>query len=1053
VTQGYIIMEQDIGTHPDGNGGDLCLLEVWRVSGTNAGPDQTVTAGTRVTLVGAGPDDATSFLWEQIAGQDRFTVTFEPSPNQATVQFDTPAVEIGFLLTFRLTVVSPTDGTSSDTVNVRVMAPNYPKEPLSNVQVRPLDLGTGGLGFEVEWDPIFDADAYEKGLKSGDMIIWLETTATTIYRTQGMTEAQPRTVVVRAVNGYGAPDPLTEPELILEVNFIAMRNLALPATVTPAGKYPPLDPVQGVTYVVSHYSIAGMNDKNYADTNDSWNGEYKAEDFWGYLWPDALVFNHLVYFTGNMFSDGGWFTSMKIQYTKDGTTWVDVPGMSIIPDYDFTDVRAGKQPFTRYDIAIPPVMGTGIRISGTPGGTATFTSIAELEVFGNQQEGPLVVYGADAAFDENAEAVLDGSHSFSTRGPLTTFEWVQTGGPTVTVANANQAVATFTAPSVDADTVLTFEFTAGDGVETLTDEVTITIKNLITTAVAGADQNVLEGSLVNLDGTGSVSTSPTLTYVWTQTSGTTVALTGANTATPSFTAPILWNYNEDFVFQLEVNDGVGGVSTDSVTVNVKNILEGDIPFDPWGFSALDISGTVSNTNNIPGDTSYDPVTQTYSVTADGTDMWGSDDGCRFVYKEVGDDFESISVRIDPPPSPWPDGWTKVSIMARQDLDANSKDMYLVASRSNGMVQQYRTTKGGAAARQGGNAGRQPYSDGTLTFVGPVWLKLERQGDLWVGYYSYDGLGWVFGDAWNYPTQHTIPFTAPFYVGLALTSHTGSALATAIYGEVKINNKSPQTITDAYAIRELPISYEGGGVTQVNLSVRVNPANTPSSATIVENIPAGIPEANVSAPGAAVAAGKITWNLTGTNVKQQTLSYSLLVPDDVTTVMAFDGTVTYGTTTSDVFGQNAVYPVPTAPRSLSVVMLQAAHLSWSAPLTTGTASYNIYRSVNGGPYELIATTTATSFTDKWVSAGNNYAYEVSAVNGWALEGPVSRPTAQVSIPAMDVRESEDFNYGGGQYPGYQNCPAANEAPTATDLDAQYDSSILARAARTSIVRRT
>jgi len=176
------------------------------------------------------------------------------------------------------------------------------------------------------------------------------------------------------------------------------------------------------------------------------------------------------------------------------------------------------------------------------------------------------------------------------------------------------------------------------------------------------------------------------------------------------------------------------------------------------------------------------------------------------------------------------------------------------------------------------------------------------------------------------------------------------------------------------------------------------------------------------------------------VKNQTLSYSLLVPaEGVTTVMNFVGTLTFGTTVADVFGENAVYPIPTAPRSVTVEMLQAAHLSWSAPVTTGVVAYNIYRSVNGGPYEFLASTTNPTYTDKWVSSGNNYAYEVTAVNQVNDEGPASRPTAQVSIAAMDVRESEDFNYGGGQYPGYQNCPAAIEAPDATTIGTpqQYD----------------
>jgi hypothetical protein len=182
---------------------------------------------------------------------------------------------------------------------------------------------------------------------------------------------------------------------------------------------------------------------------------------------------------------------------------------------------------------------------------------------------------------------------------------------------------------------------------------------------------------------------------------------------------------------------------------------------------------------------------------------------------------------------------------------------------------------------------------------------------------------------------------------------------------------------------------------------------------------------VIAPGAAVAAGKITWNLTGTNVKQQTLSYTLTVPaEGVTDVMDFAGTLTFGTTVADIFGESSVYPEPTAPKSLSVEMLQAAHLTWSAPVTAGIVEYRVYRSVNGGPYELIATTTGTSYTDKWVSAGDNYAYQVSAVNIVNQEGPASRPTAQVSIPTMEIRESEHFNYGGGQFPWTRTVPGGD-----------------------------
>ncbi|MCY4491700.1 MAG: hypothetical protein OXC46_09645, partial [Thaumarchaeota archaeon] len=59
------------------------------------------------------------------------------------------------------------------------------------------------------------------------------------------------------------------------------------------------------------------------------------------------------------------------------------------------------------------------------------------------------------------------------------------------------------------------------------------------TANAGPDQAVLRGGSVTLNGSGSTVTTPgkTITYSWTQTGGPTVNLTGANTASPTFTAP------------------------------------------------------------------------------------------------------------------------------------------------------------------------------------------------------------------------------------------------------------------------------------------------------------------------------------------------------------------------------------------------------------------------------------------------------------------------------------------------------------------------------------
>jgi hypothetical protein len=87
------------------------------------------------------------------------------------------------------------------------------------------------------------------------------------------------------------------------------------------------------------------------------------------------------------------------------------------------------------------------------------------------------------------------------------------------------------------------------------------------TAAAGTDQTVASGVLVHLDGTGSSDPeSATLTYGWTQNSGPAVILTGANTATPSFTSP---TGPATLTFELEVCDPDPLCDTDTVAVNVQ----------------------------------------------------------------------------------------------------------------------------------------------------------------------------------------------------------------------------------------------------------------------------------------------------------------------------------------------------------------------------------------------------------------------------------------------------------------------------------------------------
>jgi hypothetical protein len=101
--------------------------------------------------------------------------------------------------------------------------------------------------------------------------------------------------------------------------------------------------------------------------------------------------------------------------------------------------------------------------------------------------------------------------------------------------------------------------------------VQITNVNNAPVADAGVDKTLNENSAVMLNGNGSTDPdSDALTFTWTQTGGTVVALAGANTATPSLTTPFVSPGGEVLTFQVMVSDDFGGADVDTVLVNVQN---------------------------------------------------------------------------------------------------------------------------------------------------------------------------------------------------------------------------------------------------------------------------------------------------------------------------------------------------------------------------------------------------------------------------------------------------------------------------------------------------
>jgi hypothetical protein len=123
------------------------------------------------------------------------------------------------------------------------------------------------------------------------------------------------------------------------------------------------------------------------------------------------------------------------------------------------------------------------------------------------------------------------------------------------------------------------------------------------TANAGADQLVLTGAAVSLNGSGSDSDGSIATLAWTQTGGTAVTLTGAATGTPTFTAPAAAATLE---FSLTVTDNLGAARSDTVSVTVNGA--------PVANAGADQSVTVSTNVALSGSGTDDGSIASYAWT-------------------------------------------------------------------------------------------------------------------------------------------------------------------------------------------------------------------------------------------------------------------------------------------------------------------------------------------------------------------------------------------------------------------------------------------------------
>jgi len=204
-------------------------------------------------------------------------------------------------------------------------------------------------------------------------------------------------------------------------------------------------------------------------------------------------------------------------------------------------------------------------------------------------------------------------------------------------------------------------------------------------------------------------------------------------------------------------------------------------------------------------------TGTYTMTAEGADIWDNSDQFHFAYKELSG-AGTIIAKVESVENTHE--WAKAGVMIRDTLEPDSRHAMMVVTPAQGVSSQRRTTAGDSSS-----------SDTEAGITAPQWVKLERTiGGLVKAYYSADGTTWT-----QLGTPEPATMNTPMYIGLALTSHNSGVACEAKFSNVSF---SGTTVGQQWTNQDIGITSNDAETIYVAVS---NSTGTP--AVVVHDDPA------------------------------------------------------------------------------------------------------------------------------------------------------------------------------------------------------------------------